>query len=76
MDSYNPHAFVNSGVCEMMREKFDVAKFMFNSALEIDATLFEAIYNMGENLANFKVHTKLPHYMHFRFDQQEAWRVR
>lgn len=47
MDSYNPHAFVNSGVCEMMREKFDVAKFMFNNALEIDATLFEAIYNMG-----------------------------
>lgn len=52
MDSYNPHAFVNSGVCEMMREKFDVAKFMFNNALEIDATLFEAIYNMGE-LDNF-----------------------
>jgi Tfp pilus assembly protein PilF len=48
MDSYNPHAFVNSGVCEMMREKFDVAKFMFTNALEIDATLFEAIYNMGE----------------------------
>lgn len=48
MDSYNPHAFVNSGVVEMMREKFDVAKFMFNNALEIDATLFEAIYNMGE----------------------------
>lgn len=48
MDSYNPHSFVNSGVCEMMREKFDVAKFMFSSALEIDATLFEAIYNMGE----------------------------
>lgn len=48
MDSYNPHAFVNSGVCEMMREKFDVAKFMFGNALEIDATLFEAIYNMGK----------------------------
>ncbi|CRK98321.1 CLUMA_CG011683, isoform A [Clunio marinus] len=48
LDSYNPHAFVNSGVCEMMKEKSDVAKFMFNSALEIDATLFEAIYNMGE----------------------------
>lgn len=48
MDSYNPHAFVNSGVCEMMREKFDAAKFMFTNALEIDATLFEAIYNMGE----------------------------
>lgn len=48
MDSYNPYAFVNSGVCEMMKEKFDVAKFMFGSALEIDATLFEAIYNMGE----------------------------
>lgn len=47
MDSYNPHAFVNSGVCEMMKEKFDVAKFMFSNALEIDATLFEAIYNMG-----------------------------
>lgn len=49
MDSYNPHAFVNSGVCEMMREKYDVAKFMFNNALEIDATLFEAIYNMGKH---------------------------
>lgn len=47
MDSYNPHAFVNLGVCCLMREKFDVAKFMFNNALEIDATLFEAIYNMG-----------------------------
>lgn len=31
----------------MMREKFDVAKFMFANALEIDATLFEAVYNMG-----------------------------
>lgn len=50
MDSYNPHAFVNSGVCEMMKEKFDAAKFMFTNALEIDATLFEAIYNMGEIL--------------------------
>lgn len=50
MDSYNPHAFVNSGVCEMMKEKFDAAKFMFTNALEIDATLFEAIYNMGETL--------------------------
>jgi Tfp pilus assembly protein PilF len=48
MDSYNPHAFVNSGVCEMMKEKFDAAKFMFSNALEIDATLFEAIYNMGK----------------------------
>lgn len=47
MDSYNPHAFVNSGVIEMMTEQFDAAKFMFNNALEIDATLFEAIYNMG-----------------------------
>lgn len=51
MDSYNPHAFVNSGVCEMMLEKFDDAKFMFNNALEIDATLFEAIYNMGNGLS-------------------------
>lgn len=54
MDSYNPHAFVNSGVCEMMREKFDVAKFMFNNALEIDATLFEAIYNMGTKFSVLK----------------------
>lgn len=48
LDSYNPHAFVNSGVCEMMKEKYDIAKFMFNNALEIDATLFEALYNMGK----------------------------
>lgn len=47
LDSYNPHAFVNSGVCEMMRERYDIAKFMFNNALEIDASLFEALYNMG-----------------------------
>lgn len=32
----------------MLKEKFDVAKFMFSNALEIDATLFEAIYNMGK----------------------------
>lgn len=31
----------------MMKEKYDVAKFMFNNALQIDATLFEALYNMG-----------------------------
>lgn len=48
LDSYNPHALVNSGVCEMMKEKYDIAKFMFNNALEIDATLFEALYNMGK----------------------------
>jgi intraflagellar transport protein 88 len=47
MDSYNPAAFVNSGVVEMMKEKFDVAKFMFTNALEIDATLSEALYNNG-----------------------------
>jgi hypothetical protein len=38
---------VNSGVVEMMKEKFDVAKFMFTNALEIDATLSEALYNNG-----------------------------
>jgi tetratricopeptide (TPR) repeat protein len=48
LDSYNPHAFVNSGVCEMLRERYDIAKFMFNNALEIDASLFEALYNMGK----------------------------
>lgn len=48
MDSYNPAGFVNSGVCEMYKEKYDVAKFMFTSALEIDATLFEALYNNGK----------------------------
>lgn len=47
LDNYNPAAFVNSGVCEMMKEKYDVAKFMFTNALDIDATLFEAVYNMG-----------------------------
>lgn len=47
LDSYNPAAFVNSGVCELVKEKYDVAKFMFSNALEIDATLFEALYNMG-----------------------------
>lgn len=48
LDSYNPYAFVNSGVCEMLRERFDIAKFMFNNALEIDASLFEALYNLGK----------------------------
>lgn len=48
LDSYNPHALVNSGVCEILKEKYDIAKFMFNNALEIDASLFEALYNMGE----------------------------
>lgn len=37
----------------MMMKKYDVAKFMFNNALEIDATLFEAIYNMGTLQLNF-----------------------
>lgn len=50
MDSYNPAALVNSGVCEMMKEKYDVAKFMFTNALEIDATLSEALYNNGESI--------------------------
>jgi hypothetical protein len=35
-------------VVEMMKEKYDIAKFMFNNALEIDATLFEALYDMGK----------------------------
>jgi hypothetical protein len=49
-EAHNESLLSTDGVCEMMREKFDAAKFMFTNALEIDATLFEAIYNMGETM--------------------------
>lgn len=47
MDSYNPAAFINSGACEIVNGNLDLAKGYFETALEIDAMSFEAIYNLG-----------------------------
>ncbi|XP_041772593.1 intraflagellar transport protein 88 homolog [Anopheles merus] len=47
IDSYCPAAFINSGVCCYMRADYETAKLMFTSALGIDSTSFEALYNMG-----------------------------
>lgn len=47
LDSYNPATLINNGVCEMMRGETETAKAMFEAALEIDATSFEALYNLG-----------------------------
>lgn len=47
LDSYNPAVFVNSGVCDYLKDDFNGAKIMFENALEIDPLSFEALYNMG-----------------------------
>lgn len=47
IDSYNPAAFVNSGVYEFQKGNFELAKQYFEGALEIDMTSFEATYNLG-----------------------------
>lgn len=74
MDSYNPAAFVNSGVIEFYKEKYDVAKFMFTNALEIDSTLFEALYNNGKVYIIFVHWTPLQIPL-FRTIAQEDWRL-
>lgn len=47
LDSYNPATLINHGVCEMARKDFDSARTMFEAALELDSTSFEALYNLG-----------------------------
>lgn len=75
MDSYNPAAFVNSGACEMQRDDLERAKMYFESALEIDAMCFEALYDLGlvcKKLGQFevalgyfrKLHLMVPHNHH------------
>lgn len=75
MDSYNPAAFVNSGACEMQRDDLERAKLYFETALEIDAMCFEALYNLGlvcKKLGQFevalgyfrKLHLMVPHNHH------------
>lgn len=58
MDSYNPAAFVNSGACEMARDDLERARRYFETALEVDAMCFEAIYDLGlvcKKLGEFEV---------------------
>lgn len=75
MDSYNPAAYVNSGACEVQRDDLDQAKVYFETALEIDAMCFEALYNLGlvcKKLGQFevalgyfrKLHLMVPHNHH------------
>lgn len=47
IDNYNPAAFINSGVCEMLKGDLEKARKYFESALSIDMTSFEATYNLG-----------------------------
>lgn len=47
LDSYNPATLINHGVCEMMKKDFESARTMFEAALELDSTSFEALYNLG-----------------------------
>lgn len=47
LDSYNPATLINNGVCEMMKKDYETARTMFEAALELDATSFEALYNLG-----------------------------
>ncbi|XP_055682344.1 intraflagellar transport protein 88 homolog [Lutzomyia longipalpis] len=47
LDSYNPATLINNGVYEMIRGDYETAKSMFEAAVEIDATSFEALYNLG-----------------------------
>lgn len=47
LDSYNPATLINNGVCQMKKKDFEAARSMFEAALELDATSFEALYNLG-----------------------------
>lgn len=47
LDSYNPATLINNGVCEMMKKDFDSARTMFEAALDLDSTSYEALYNLG-----------------------------
>lgn len=47
IDSYCPAAFINSGVCNLLKNDLETAKLMFFNALDIDSTSFEALYNIG-----------------------------
>lgn len=49
-DSYNPATYINRGYAELMDDNIIKAKIMFDNALDIDATSFEALYNLGEFL--------------------------
>lgn len=53
LDSYNPATYVNQGVCEMMKNDYYTAKTLMETALEIDSTNFEGLYNMGEFISYF-----------------------
>ncbi|XP_055375936.1 intraflagellar transport protein 88 homolog [Condylostylus longicornis] len=47
IDSYNPAAFINSAVCDILQGNYEKAKSYLESALAIDMTSFEANYNLG-----------------------------
>lgn len=47
LDSYNPATLINHGVCEMMKKNYEEARTMFEAALDLDSTSFEALYNLG-----------------------------
>ena len=70
-DRYNPHALVNKGCCLFHRGDYRSAASHFEEALRIDATLTEALHNLGiaykqenrfpESLEIFlKLHSLLP----------------
>ncbi|KAK5640651.1 hypothetical protein RI129_011462 [Pyrocoelia pectoralis] len=47
IDNYNAAGFVHLGACFMVKNELEQAKSYFMSALDLDPSCFEALYNLG-----------------------------
>lgn len=56
LDSYNPATLINNGVCELVKKDYEAARTLFEAALELDSTSFEALYNLGLVWKHFGEH--------------------